>query len=496
MDDLNGWLLLILAVFILLYGEYKLFSFLLSSLKASGVPIVVMAIFMAMVGAAIGNYRVFKNIDRTKWGYVTSIVIVLFACAGIVTYTALFPKGITVESASKDRVEVLFTDAVLSPVCYGFLEFELSFVNNTNKDLAINLTGDDIKISDDKGRVFSDVSWKQGASEPTCYDNKIKGLKLDKVARGQRTTFAFRVVGVPEWDASKIIVEVILPDSTHDNKWEIPLSTFPKPIAQYAVNRSLIARDDQERFDIIKLTVTTIEDSGNALKFNVVLKNIVPRDAMVLRGVHWGSKMNSSQIYLSHSNAQKARLLEVGGIFLVDYLMEDGEETRGWLVFERPPTGDFVLHYPHSEGLRISIPLANKATLTPASKVTSTPLNRATPASSSDELPKLIHAGAYELIVTDIEVKQDIMKLYFTVKNSSDQTKSWHSDEGNPNIYITLSNGKKIYPIEMGGIFMRAHSFKSKDQQTGWIAFPVPEERQFRFHYPNCKPASLQLQLP
>jgi len=62
------------------------FKALLSLLKTSGLPLIVPALFMAAVGAAIGNYRVFRNVGRAETGKAISIAMIVISFLVMVIY--------------------------------------------------------------------------------------------------------------------------------------------------------------------------------------------------------------------------------------------------------------------------------------------------------------------------------------------------------------------------------------------------------------------------
>ena len=99
----------------------------------------------------------------------------------------------------------------------------------------------------------------------------------------------------------------------------------------------------------IDFVIAGVQPCRDSLRFHIAVK----RDAD--RTLAWHSdRPNASRIYLL-AGRRRYRLLDMGGVFAQDVVMQPQQQYEGWLEFERPAGPAYILVYPDIEPLKINL---------------------------------------------------------------------------------------------------------------------------------------------
>jgi len=126
----------------------------------------------------------------------------------------------------QDNFEVTLRNPTFLPGCGGALSFEMSFVNNTGRELVISTQiGDQehFSVKDDTGQSYTDIWWQAGKNGGDCYRTSIGGLNFQAMSAGQVIDLTFRVIGSLPQRSKQITVTINRVSKINSATWVIDI---------------------------------------------------------------------------------------------------------------------------------------------------------------------------------------------------------------------------------------------------------------------------------
>ncbi len=460
-------------------------SFVLSTLVYYKIPVLYLTLFIASIGAAIGNYRIFKLVKQTKRGVFISVMMV---AATLVILTILYSGSTTISQQLQKEFYLAGVTAIKNQE-WETARYQFTRLISLNPDY--------------KSTAYSDA-------------DEFLAEAYFQLAREAVNQKRWQEV----WD---FLVNV---QNTNENKFEEHRIDIFKGdglsfVAGYQSNTqnvgSLKLRMDLDRMILyadgsLRLDLNIKVVDVDVLDCLFGCTNTIPKPDSVYVNPRWDDDViPASKFGGFFADGQGAVSDHPGQLRIRANVIRDHADTiSGFITFDTLITHEaskycFDFYYgKHFEIQNICFPLDGQEEI-PPTKVYATPTPLPiTPTPTGQPvtgmmLKEPILASnktniALNFRVTGFEIGQDTLTVKFSIERTVDRSLDWHSDKSRSNeIYLETSDNNKYKVVEMRGIFDRNTTIMPGKSYTGELVFEKPNTGSFTLVYPDIKPLEIKL---
>ncbi len=130
-------------------------------------------------------------------------------------------------------------------------------------------------------------------------------------------------------------------------------------------------------------------------------------------------------------------------------------------------------------------------TNTPIPTPTPAPMLTNTPIVKSSEFPLSVAQESFSIqfIIERVEVKEDSVEFFISLKRTASYSLRWYNDKGNLGvIFLRQSDGQIYKATNVSGVFAKDSNLQLDEIYYGTISFRRPNDTQVTFNYPDMKP--------
>ncbi|MCX7596023.1 MAG: hypothetical protein N2235_20160 [Fischerella sp.] len=485
-------LIILILLVVPVYIVSQLLFIILSALADYPVPACYPTLLIASVGAAIGNYRVFKRVKQANRGVFTSAVIVIIALITAYSLSKAIPQQVTrlyqtgIKAMGNQEWEVARSQFTWLIRLYP--NYERTAYSDADELLAeayFQLARE--AVEQEKWQDAWDLLVHlQNTNENKFNEHivEIVGLATDVITNG----------GLSRGEGLNFVVS----GYQSDEKVGAPTNL------RMVLTRMTLYADGSLRLDLnMEIISPAVVEQVNPLCLFRCTITVEKPDSVYI-SPHWLKKVIPANSFGGFFAGGQG---EVSGHYLRDLEIKGryGTIVSGFITFNdviasKASRYCFGFNYGrYFEISNICFPL-DKQEVVSIAEATPTPSVKPTPTSRSTiiRLDEPILANnkaniALSFKVVGFEITQETLAIKFSLERTIDRVLNWHSDRPrSDNIYLETLDGKyKV--IEMRGIFDSNIEMMPGRTYSGELVFEKPDTESFILVYPDIEPLEIQL---